>query len=142
MINLKERKCTADDVIEGVLLLSERQKFPGDLSDFHSMFNEIRTKFPSLLEEFIFSINDVYPYSKLLERVLFRLFGSEIIEIESVLNPGQTKFLVSSLVTEEMKNNLRKEFKQKSILEEIEKAAKLFRSLCEKKEKEKSFVSV
>ncbi len=139
-MNLKEGRPTADDIIEGVLLLTERRDFPGDLSNFHSMFYEIKNKFPSLLEEFVFSTNDLYPYSKLLERVLFRLFGSEVIEINCIPNPGQTKFFVSRLITDEMKDDLRKEFEQKGILEDTEKAATLLRSLCQKKEK--SFVSI
>ena len=138
-MDLKERKCMADEVIKGVLLLSEKREFPGNLSDFHSMFNEIKSKVPGLLEEFVFSTSDLYPYSKLLERVLFRLFASEIIEIRCVPNPGQTKFFVSSLVTDKMKDDLKEEFDQAGILGEIDKGATLFASLCETKEK--SFAS-
>lgn len=129
------RKLTADKIIRGILLLSQREDFPGELSDFHSMFNEIKNKVPTLLEEFIFSINDLYPYSKLLERVLFRLFNSEIIEIKCIPNPGVTKFFVSKLVTDRMREDQKKEFKKIGILEKIEKAATLLAYLCEVKEK-------
>ena len=129
------RKLMADEIIEGILLLSHRKRFPGDLSDFHSMFERIKKEIPSLLQEFIFSTNDLYPYSKLLERVLFRLFNSEIIEIRCIPNPGQTQFLVSSLVTDEETDRLKKEFEREGILGEIETAARLFADLCDMKEK-------
>jgi hypothetical protein len=44
----------------------------------------VKKKFPELLDEVLFSTKDVYPYSRELEKVLFRLGASDLI---SWLNP-------------------------------------------------------
>jgi hypothetical protein len=75
---------TADDIIACILSFIKEEKIPLDSQKIHSTFYSLKKQFPDLLNEFSFSENDVYPYSKLLERVLFRLQNSDLI---STINP-------------------------------------------------------
>jgi hypothetical protein len=79
------RNCiTVDDVIAAVFSFLRKEEIPLDTQKIHSAFFEIKKKYPGLLNEVIFSANDVYPYSRELEKALFRLGASELI---SWINP-------------------------------------------------------
>jgi hypothetical protein len=79
------RKCiTIDDVVAAIFFFLEKDEIPLDTQKIHTAFFEVKKKFPELLDEVLFSTKDVYPYSRELEKVLFRLGASDLI---SWLNP-------------------------------------------------------
>lgn len=114
-----------DDIIAAMLCFFEEKEFPLDTSKIHKALFHVKEKYPELLNEFSFSVDDVYPYSRLLEMVLFRLQNADLI---NTLNPGFKVFIIPEKS---------KQFIQKNILplfskEQQEKLAcmgKLFEKL-------------
>jgi len=77
------RYIAPDDIILAVFSLSGRELLPADEEKIHRAVCELKKKYPQLLEIFSFSRNDVYPFSKLLERVLLRLEIARLVTIEN-----------------------------------------------------------
>lgn len=120
------RQCiTPDDIIAAMFSFLDKEEFPSDIAKIHTALYNVKKQFPRLLEEFIFSENDVYPYSPLLERVLFRLQNSGLI---STVNPEFKKCIISN----ESKKFIKKEILplfDKDKQKEIFNMGKLFEKL-------------
>jgi|Deesub1362B_J571_1020462.scaffolds.fasta_scaffold03345_3 hypothetical protein len=82
---------TPDDVIAAMLSFLETEEIPADYEKIHSAINYLKNDYPELLGEFVFSKGDIYPFSKLLERVLFRLQNGGII---STVNPDFKRCII------------------------------------------------
>lgn len=104
------------------------ENIPLNIKKIHTAMYEIKKKFPDMLEEFSFSVNDIYPFSRLLERIFFRLQNSSLI---STVNPDFKECIV---------RNQSKEYIQKTVLplftkdeqEKLEKMGKEFEQLVTK----------
>jgi len=94
---------TSDDVIATMISFLGGEQFPLDSRKIHSAVHEIKTKFPELLAEFSFTRNDVYPFSRLLERVLFRLINSGLVYY---IGPDMKVGIISNKSKQHIKKNI------------------------------------
>lgn len=97
-----------DDVVASILSFLSVEKIPLDVKRIHSIFSELKKKFPEFFEEFVFSENDYYPYSGLLERVLFRLQNADLI---NTVNPDFKVCIISNESKDHIKKNILTLFK-------------------------------
>lgn len=94
-----------DDVIAAMLCFFEREEIPVDIAKIHKAVLEIKKRYPEMLKEFSFSENDVFLYSRLLERVLFRLHYTGLIKTVSpdfrlaIIDNGAKKFIRENILT-------------------------------------------
>ena len=96
-----------DDVIGAIIAYSELQEFTSEKRKLHkimkSLVENYKEKDPSLLlDEFIFSQEDIYPFSKLLEGVLIRLQIPDIITAD---NPTYERYRMDDSSRTFMKKN-------------------------------------
>lgn len=90
LANKLRNAITPDDIIGAMLCeLKDKEGLPIDPGKIHGAVQKLKERFPDLLEEFVFFKGDAYPFSNLLERVLFRLESSHIL---STLNPYYEKY--------------------------------------------------
>lgn len=119
---------TADDVIAGMFSFLRTERIPLDVKRIHSAMYRISKEFPGMLEEFIFSRNDVYPFSRLLETVLFRLQNSSLI---STINPDFKVCIVPAEAKEFVRKNILPSFNDKE-QRDLKKMAQRFELLVGK----------
>jgi hypothetical protein len=102
-----------DDIIMGMLFYCKRELLPYNVEKIHRSVYEVKRKYPQLLKDFSFSRNDVYPFSKLLERVLFNLCVSDLIKIgDSYLQiPPESKQYIQENVLPLFKEEQREQLK-------------------------------
>ncbi len=72
---------TPDDTVAAMLFYLGVEEIPSSYREIHSSLYRVKIKYPKLLEEFVFTRNDEYPFSSLLERVIFRLCQADIIGV-------------------------------------------------------------
>ena len=72
-----------DDVIASLFCLCKTKKIPSNYQILHSSINKLKDDYPEQFEDFIFTHGDIYPYSRDLETVLFRLELSGILKSDS-----------------------------------------------------------
>lgn len=72
---------TPDDTVAAMLFYLDVEEIPSSYREIHSSLHRVKMKYPKLLEEFVFTKNDEYPFSSLLERVIFRLCQTDIIGV-------------------------------------------------------------
>lgn len=70
---------TPDDIIAAMFSFFKKNEISIEDQKVHLAIYEIKKKYPEMLKEFSFSENDFYPFSRLLEKVLFRLVNSTLI---------------------------------------------------------------
>lgn len=92
---------TPDDIVAVMLSFLKKENIPANFKTIHSSVAILREKHPHLLNRFTFSSTDIYPFSRLLERVFFRLQNSGMI---STVNPD---FKVC-IISKESKNYIKK----------------------------------
>ncbi len=92
-----------DDVIAGLFSFLTVEKIPLSSNRIHSAVYKLKGKYPEMFEDFVFSTKDYYPYSALLERVLFRLQNADII---NTINPDFKKCIVSKESKEYVKKKI------------------------------------
>lgn len=100
--NVKSIK-TPDDVVAGMFSFFARETIPLNVRKIHTAMYKLKKKFPEMLEEFSFSENDLYPFSRLLERVFFRLQNSSLI---STVNPDFKECIVRKESKEYIHKNI------------------------------------
>ena len=83
---------TPDDKVAAMFSFLKKNEIPLDVENIHRAFCKLKEKYPEILEEFVFSRNDIYPFSPLLERTLFRLQNSGLI---STVNPDFKRCIIS-----------------------------------------------
>lgn len=83
---------TPDDIIASMLSFLDVDSFPGSARRIQMAVNELKNDYPEILTDFIFSDGDIYPFSRLLERVLFRLESGGII---GMVNPDFERYTIS-----------------------------------------------
>jgi hypothetical protein len=120
-----QHRITPDDVIAALFSFIDRKEIPLDVQKIHVALYKIKKQHPEMLEQFSFSEKDVYPFSRLLERVLFRLQNSNLI---STVNPDFKVCIIP---------DISKQYVQKHILplfnegdqKKLEQMGKLFEQL-------------
>lgn len=100
LISLLKRAVTPDDVVAGVLSQLRCSRLPKDPLRMHGAICKLREEYPDLLGEFFFFQGNLYPYSELLSRVLFRL------EASGVLTSINDEYLVTDGVKEELRRRI------------------------------------
>jgi len=92
-LNSKEKKAitgklkstvTPDDLIASMLSFLTVDRIPLNSNKIHSAVFRLKQKNPEMFKDFVFATKDYYPYSALLERVLFRLQNADLI---NTINP-------------------------------------------------------
>lgn len=73
-----------DAVIAYLFALLESDVLPTNDKIIHTAIFELKKEYPDFFRDFVFSRGDIYPFSKELERVLFRLQQSRIL---GTINP-------------------------------------------------------
>lgn len=102
LVDQLKKSVMPDDVIAAIFSFLTVDKIPLDVRKIHSAVFKLKQENPEMFEDFIFSSTDYYPYSSLLERVLFRLQNADLI---NTVNPGFQKCIVS----EESKEHIKKD---------------------------------
>jgi hypothetical protein len=120
-------KYLSTDIIAAVLFYSNLEYFTGDLKLIHETIFKMRNR-SKLLRHFPFSENDVYPFSRQLEDVLFSLERSRIIGME---NPDFEKFKIKQKGKDYIKEKILPRFGDKERTE-LESLGAEFRSYCSK----------
>lgn len=103
-----KKTVTPDDVIAAILSFLTVEKIPLDVKKIHTAISELKKKHPKMFKQFVFSRKDYYPYSTLLERVLFRLQNSDLI---NTVNPDFKICIVSKKSKTFIKDNILTLFK-------------------------------
>jgi len=108
------RKAVApDDVIGAMICQMKNKDLPTDPKTIHGAIKKLKEHYPDLLKDFVFFKGNNYPFSELLERVLFRLESSLLL---STLNPSYEKYARINC-----NQQTEKIFKEKFTSEEYEK---------------------
>ena len=116
---------TPDDVVAAMFSFFDGETIPLDVRKIHAAMYEVKKKFPEMLGEFSFSENDVYPFSRLLERVFFRLQNSSLI---STVNPDFKECIIRSESKEYIEKNVLPLFEEDEKIK-LEKMGKAFERL-------------
>ncbi|MEM3486357.1 MAG: hypothetical protein QXI12_12140 [Candidatus Methanomethyliaceae archaeon] len=116
---------TPDDVVAAMISQLRRSEFPADPLKIHGAIYRLREEFPDLLGEFLFFKGNLYPFSELLERVLFRLKASLTL---STISPSFDKYLITDEVKKELRQRVLSRF-PKETQEEIKLLAHRFEML-------------
>ena len=72
-----------DDVIASLLCFCKKKEINSNSRVLHSSIKKLKDDYPEQFEDFIFSRGDIYPFSRDLETVLFRLELSGILKTDS-----------------------------------------------------------
>ena len=120
-----ERCKTSDDIVATIFSLVQTERIPLDVRRIHTAIHELKKKYPEMLTKFTFSQKDVYPFSRLLERVLFRLQNSSLI---STVNPDFKICIVSKESKEYVHKNIQPSFSDDE-QEKLKQMAKMFERL-------------
>jgi hypothetical protein len=101
----KELNCTktSDDKVAVMLSFLDKEEIPLDTERIYQSFFKLKQKYPEFLKEFVFSRNDVYPFSSLLWRVLFRLQNAGVI---STVNPDFKRCIISDKSKDYIRKNV------------------------------------
>jgi hypothetical protein len=108
-----QRYIAPDDIILAIFSSSGGEPLPANDEKIHRAIYELKKKYPQWLGAFSFSRNDVYPFSKLLERVLLRLEISHLVIVKNpnlIIPPESKQYIqenVLPLFTEEQKEQLK-----------------------------------
>jgi len=116
---------TADDVVAAMFSFFDSETIPLDVRKIHTAMYEVKREFPEMLKEFSFSENDVYPFSRLLERVFFRLQNSSLI---STVNPDFRECIVKNESKKYIRENVLPLFENDEKIK-LEKMGKAFERL-------------
>lgn len=88
-----EIKHDPDEIVAGILYYLDKKKITADPKKIHSGFCNLKKEHKELMRRFVFSKTSVYPYSDLLEKILFRLQQARII---GMINPTYDEYVIDS----------------------------------------------
>lgn len=119
---LKEIKSyrAPDAIIAYLFALLETEILPTDDNVLHTAISKLKEEYPDFFEDFIFSRGDIYPFSKELERILFRFQQSGIL---GAMNPTLEFFIFPEKSKKIVLEHLSDKFSQeeKKVLSEASK---------------------
>lgn len=107
-----------DSIIAYLFSSLENEKIPTDEGKLHSSIFELKKEYPDFFEDFTFSQGNIYPFSKELERVLFRFQQSLIL---GTINPTMEFFTFS----DKSKKIVKQHYSDKFNGDERDKLAKM-----------------
>ena len=113
---------TPDDVVASVFSFLTVDEIPLDVKKIHSAFFELKREYPDMFRRFVFSRKDYYPHSALLERVLFRLQNSDLI---NTINPDFKICIIPKKSKTHIKQNIVPLFEEED-RKKLEKMARVF----------------
>jgi hypothetical protein len=116
---------TSDDKVAVMLSFLKKKEIPLETERIYCSFYKLKEKYPEFFEEFIFSRNDVYPFSSLLWRILFRLQNAGII---STVNPDFKRCIISDESKAYIQKNILPIF-QPEEQQKLKEVAKMFEQL-------------
>lgn len=124
---LQQLTCTktSDDKVAVMLSFLKKKEIPLDTEKIYRSFYKLKEKYPKVFEEFVFSRNDVYPFSSLLSRILFRLQNAGII---STVNPDFKRCIISDESKTYIQKNILPIFQPRE-QEKLKEIAKMFEQL-------------
>jgi hypothetical protein len=118
---------TIDDIVAGILVNSEKNNFTANPRAIHSIFNKLVSESNiDLLNELQFSKGDGFPYSHLLERVLFRLEWCGLIRLQ---NPTYDSYRIDGDVKQKIAERLKGRFSTK-LFGQVANLSKSFTTLA------------
>lgn len=109
MVSELRKSVVSDDVIAAIFSFVEAEQIPLDVKRIHSAIFKLKQRYPGMFKQFVFSRNDYYPYSVLLERVLFRLQNADLI---NTINPDFKICIISKESKDYIKKNVLPLFEQ------------------------------
>ena len=105
---------SSDSLIAYLFALQKNEWLPTEDKKIHTALFKLQKEYPDLFGEFIFSRGDLYPFSKELEEILFRLQQSGVL---GTINPGFEKYILPNkskkVILESLSEKLSKEEKEK-----------------------------
>jgi len=116
---------TPDDIVASIFSFLTVDQIPLDVKKIHSAFYQLKQEWPKMFNQFVFSRKGYYPYSNLLERVLFRLQNSDLI---NTINPDFKRCIVSKESKSHIKKNILSLFGEEEI-KELVKMGQVFENL-------------
>lgn len=100
----------AEDVVAFILASLKEQYITTNESKIHGAIFKLKQKYPNFFKDLIFSGTEDHPFSKDLERILFRFYQSNVI---STLNPNFEVYLIDDSKKERIKTHLKSRFSPK-----------------------------
>lgn len=116
---------TPDDIVASIFSFLTVDQIPLDVKKIHSAFYQLKQEWPKMFNQFVFSRKGYYPYSNLLETVLFRLQNSDLI---NTINPDFKRCIVSKESKSHIKKNILPLFGEEEI-KELAKMGQVFENL-------------
>lgn len=123
MLRLRGLVCI-DDIVASILIFSGLDAFSANPRIVHTVFSKIASGHPDIeqLGELQFSSGDVFPFSRLLERVLFRL---EMCGLITLRNPDYDTYVIKDEVKNKMADKMRKRL-EPSLLSKVTDISRSF----------------
>jgi|LGOV01.1.fsa_nt_gb hypothetical protein len=134
IINRLKSYRAVDDIVASVFGFLEGNTSPSNRKIIHESMKDIKDDYPILMSDFIFTTDDVFSYSPLLERVLGRLQISNTIEM---INPSGTFYQIAPRVKDDLRKRASKLFTEDE-QRQLKEMARMFEELAMPKEKENS----
>lgn len=134
IINRLKSYRAVDDIVASVFGFLEGNTSPSNRKIIHESMKHIKDDYPTMMSDFIFTTDDVFSYSPLLERVLVRLEISNTIEMR---NPSGTYYQISPRVKNDLRKRASKLFTDDE-QQQLKEMARMFEELAMPKEKENS----
>lgn len=100
-------KWHTDDVIAFLLASLEIEYITTNGSRIHKTIFELKRKYPEFFDDLIFSGNEIHPFSKELETILFRFYQTNVL---SALNPSFDFYFIDKEKKTEIIHHLENRF--------------------------------
>lgn len=117
-------KRSSKDILKAILAFTESDCFDGTPRKIQSAIYNLKKNYQGVFEDIDFNLNQLYPYSEKLERMIFRLKHSMVINVD---NPEYRKYRISGPVKMEMKKEAEEKYDNET-LETIKKMSRDFES--------------
>lgn len=98
-----QRYRSVSDVVTYLFALLEKEKMTADDQIIHCAFHRLREDHPELLKDLTFTRGDLFPFSNELQRSLFNLQSSGIME---AINPVYEVYRIEKKFKKEIKSHL------------------------------------
>lgn len=122
---LLREEATPDDVVEGLLGHFEGTAIVKDPERIHRAFCRLKPSFPELFRDFLFDTSGPVPYSRMLDRVLFRLETSTVL---GTINPQYVRYEISTDTKAALRNAVQHKFRD-DVKEQLIRASRTLEGL-------------
>lgn len=125
LMDISKARYLPSDIIAAILGLLGCENFTGKTEKIQTTIATLRKHHP-ILQEFAFSTNGVYPFSRELENSLSVLQCSRLLRME---NPDFNVYVVKHTAKEYIRSNVLPRFKPDELLE-LHEIARKFEEVC------------